>query len=996
MAENIQQVQPTLYSFYGKQYDYNDLAKAADAGLNDYLATLHRGVKDSQQFRNAYADMMSGIKDGTITFADGHFNDSKGRYTNADKEDRDYYGLIANYIYDNMGKSNVYEAPVSPEESRKIKWDSNSVKTALMREIFNNDNPTSIQDFLDLDEAKDGVRGITNRSARLADAFQSIADKWDNTFTGYSDDDRDRYRQMLGAAATALRDGTINPGDYLALSKAFGGNVDFRTMLATGVPVTTSTSTATSTTSSTPTTTSTPSTYKMKRASLNADGYSAQDINYMTGLMSKVKSSKGLINILRNSFYNRNYRFAEDPRVYSIFKSDKISSKAGVTATLNALYSRGVLKQADPSNPNLMYIPGLRTKKGTAWVWDRSSNQVAELQVDSIPYLKAKLSQVASHKEGGVLYADNGVKTPTYNNIYASTGDIGYNTYLNQIYNNDAMLSWMGSHYNGDDAIQRYTDYVKNNVNKRHSAGINDYTNQSTYSNSDLVYDFNKDYQNNGDTANYTLFGDNANDYANRTGGIVYDGMGVTWSRPKKAMGTGDSWNVDKSKAYIDGARGLQTYSRVASLTDSSLTSGKFGKWGDAWKAKGATGAYYYVADGDKNNRGQWIPTNDVNQKGYVAFDAPKKEETPQDDDSKVDPKTETNQPSKWSELYNKIKAGFDQMAPIGAEATRMGLSLHYNNKIADILKKSTKLGLHNPWEFHTPVTGAFGYMQFKNNQAAKTRTLGDILANSTSDAALGFASRLDTNSKAMNEEEEGKLKDNETTNTNIEKQQQNAKQGIINRNETANGNVDRQVAYDKEIGEIDANKEKSNWQTIDNFMANNISAPLKEQAAYNLGQKRSEEATKKAYNTNIDYSNLTREQDYQKTLLDQSYKLEKQNLWNNNYLKKYQDWYKTNGDDENATWITTDWGKEYLSKLNQLDLDKLRDQNDMSRYHSSQARTLYNNIYGRNPNPFGETDTTNYKELPFYTRLSSLSAKKKYGGKIRPSVQRVLNMIKK
>nr|DAD59301.1 MAG TPA: hypothetical protein [Bacteriophage sp.] len=62
----------------------------------------------------------------------------------------------------------------------------------------------------------------------------------------------------------------------------------------------------------------------------------------MTSVMTRVPS-KGLINILRNSFYNRYYRFGSDPRISQIFGSSNISSKAGITATLNALQAQGVL-----------------------------------------------------------------------------------------------------------------------------------------------------------------------------------------------------------------------------------------------------------------------------------------------------------------------------------------------------------------------------------------------------------------------------------------------------------------------------------------------------------------------------------------------------------------------------------------------------------------------------------------------------------------------------
>jgi len=46
---------------------------------------------------------MSGIKDGSIIVTDGRFHDSKGRYKNSDKKNKDYYGIMANYIYGKMG-----------------------------------------------------------------------------------------------------------------------------------------------------------------------------------------------------------------------------------------------------------------------------------------------------------------------------------------------------------------------------------------------------------------------------------------------------------------------------------------------------------------------------------------------------------------------------------------------------------------------------------------------------------------------------------------------------------------------------------------------------------------------------------------------------------------------------------------------------------------------------------------------------------------------------
>ncbi len=1010
MAESTQQVTPTLYSFYGKQYDYNDLAKAADSGLNDYLITLERGVKDSDKFKAAYADMMSGIKDGTITFGDGHFTDSKGRYTNADKEAKDYYGLIANYIYDNMGKSNVYEAPISPEEARKIKWDDNSVKTALMREIYNSDTAGNLQDFLELDDAKNGVRGITNRSTRLANAFQSIADNWDNTFSGYSDNDKNRYRQLLGEAATALRDGTINAGDYLALSRAIGG-VDFRSMLATGSPTSTATpDISSSTTPDISSATSTPSsTYKLKRASLNADGYSATDINYMTGLMSKVKSTKGLINILRNSFYNRNYKFARDPRVYAIFKDDKISSKAGITATLNALNARGVLKQADPSNPNLMYIPGLRTKRGTAWVWDKSSNQIAELQVDNIPYLKARLSQVTSHKKGGVLYAEKGAETPYW---YSSINDYDKSKYG---------YSWGSTAY-GMDKDGNFIDAF-GNANKGYNQ--NRYTTDSGY----------RDFSDAG--KNIALGIENAQNYKDQTSKILSDydayinasdksGFNESnnlflrytkWYDSQQTNSANRFWNGDQlnsnwtsqGKSYYGNTTGPVTdiKTRINQLRNDQMV-------GIAHNNFKAEGTRYFYKDKDGNQH--WVdpevaknyqkkegdPTK--TQDGFTTWSdyeligpAQQKtaQETPQGDGTQIDRTEQTQKPSKWNELYGKIKGGLNKLAPLASEAARMGLSIHTNNKLADILRQHTKLGLYNPWEYHTPITGDFGQMQFKFNQAAQTRSLGDRMASSTSDASTGFAAQLDANRQASSQETEGYLADNKERQRTTEVAQQHAQQAIQVKNNIANKNVDKQVDYDEKLGNIEAQRLNANWQSKDNFIANNISAPLKEQAAYDLSQKRTEEANKKAQKLQFDLAPLARQQQFQSKQLERYYTRKGQDL-SQDYNSKLLAWQKVNGED--ADYTQQDFYKNYIKASRELQNQMYKDQYDMSVDQSNQIRTFYDNLYNNQytsnftSNPFGSKTTST--KVPHYQEILRGAGMLRKGGKIKPHVYRTLNLL--
>lgn len=259
-------------------------------------------------------------------------------------------------------------------------------------------------------------------------------------------------------------------------------------------------------------------------------------------------------------------------------------------------------------------------------------NNIKRRQDGGILYDYEFLKSVHAFKQGGVIKAQGGVKL---NNIWAGKNqDYGYNTYLNRIFGDQDVLSWMRTHYVGDDATKQYADYVMKNVNDRSTYGVNNYNNDSTYVANKGINTFNTGYQNAGNTLNYTLFGNNTKDYTDKKG-VAY-GL-INFTRPDKALATGDSYNANPSKAYIDNALGLQTYSRVASLTDSGIKAGGFGDWGKYWKEQGNTGAYYYIAPGDTSGKGQWIPTKDKTLNGYQDFEAAP-QETPKKDGSVTTP----------------------------------------------------------------------------------------------------------------------------------------------------------------------------------------------------------------------------------------------------------------------------------------------------------------------------------------------------------------------
>lgn len=277
-------------------------------------------------------------------------------------------------------------------------------------------------------------------------------------------------------------------------------------------------------------------------------------------------------------------------------------------------------------NTNLPHKQSNKKKKTSR------DNNIKRRQDGGVLYDYEFLKSVHAFKQGGIIKAQGGVKL---NNIWAGKNqDYGYNTYLNRIYQDNDMLSWMRTHYVGDNATKQYADYVMTNVNGRSKYHINDFNNNPTYVANNNISTFNTEFQNNGNTSNYTLFGNNTKDYTDKKG-VAY--KLINFTRPDKALATGDSYNADPSKAYIDNALGLQTYSRVASLTDSGIKAGGFGDWGKYWKEQGNTGAYYYIAPGDTSGKGQWIPTNDKTLNGYQDFEAAP-QETPKKDGSVTNP----------------------------------------------------------------------------------------------------------------------------------------------------------------------------------------------------------------------------------------------------------------------------------------------------------------------------------------------------------------------
>ena len=943
LAKKMQQggTTPNLYSFYGKQYDYNDLAQSADQGLNEYLATLKRGEKDSDNFRTAYANIMSGIKDGSITFDNGQFHDSKGRYTNSDKKNKDYYGLIANYIYGKMGKSNVYQAPKDPS---KIEWGDGSVKTALMRQLFNSDDG-NVKDFLELDAEKNGVRSIANRSTYLSNALQSVADNWDNTFQGYQDADKSRYVPLLVNAAKALRDGTIDPGDYLALSKAVGG-MDFREMMATGTP----------TVQEQPTQQLQEAPVqqpqiKTKHASLFDKSYDANTISRMTSIMAKIPS-KGLINILRNSFYNRYYRFGSDPRISQIFGSSDISSKAGVTATLNALQAQGILQNADPNNPNLYYIPGLKTKKGTGWIWDKANNTITEVPLQNIPYARAQLEEVQAHKNGGILFAQQGAQLPWYNGLQ----DYDQNKYSR---------IWGETQY----AMNDKGEFLNTPFTSTGAGyGKNKYTTDPKYRN------FN---QQGRDAA---LAIENSQNYKNQTNKILSDydawdnaqdksslndenNLFLRYTHGYDAKQSNDnnkfwnnnqlrtSWGPSGKNYYGQASNGVSNVrDRILNLrNDQQVSIGH-----NNYRASGKR--YFYK---DKNGTTHWVDPKDVESGKYTMKEGVKTTEgdtdwtdyeltgvtpnnpnsnTPgQNNGSAINPTQQPESKPNWFQ-QNGLKLAQD-IAPLAVGTGRLFDSLRTNNKVADVIRRSIKPVLKDTYELYSPVTGAFSEMQLRNRQAADVRR--QAAQPYTSDASLNAARSLDANRQATDLQYQGFLADDKEILRTKQEALKRQEDNTARRTDTANFNRASINQANRELAQIEAGRLKNNWQSRDNFLSG-IESDLRYRNAQRDYDRRIELAENRQRSLALDMNDINRPYTIEARNRKLTYDFDRNKLANE-FNAKLANWQKINGED--ADYTSQPFYIDYIQKQRDL-LDQYnKDSDDIAVRLSKDTRQYVNSL---------------------------------------------------
>ena len=887
---------PTLYSFYEDQYDFNDLSRKVDSGINAHISTLKKGKKYEKEFREAVANIMSGIKDGTVTFGNGRFNDSLGRYSNVEDKDKDVYGWAANYVYNNM--QNI---PKYVKQDTSNKYDNTILSKELSNIIFGSENG-DLSYFWDVDplDTSTNTRGIQGRLSVLGEAISQINP--DTLLKDYSQEDRDRVRNQLQQVTTAISNRQLDPGELLTLGKVFGG-INWNNWLKTDFNKVS----------------------QEQQEPQQENGLSRdQFLEYVSsthplyqGDLESVTLNNTVQSDELEQLAQRLSRY--DNRTLQLIDIDKLDNDSKAV-TLDFLISRNLLPQSDG-----VYIIPNSLKNETVLAYNPKTQQLSRKRTHELSYYRKQwindytqqhgnptdqLSQYFTEfkKNGGIIKAESGVKFTDNANWYSGVflpqfdhilqglkKDLNYYKWLNDMQSQHSNLYKLaGSDFQNtaykDNLVGKYQDLYKSGYNNEwedNTAGYNSLGIQNAQN--QQMFDISGNKRTSGD-----------------------------WN------GNGNNWNTDNLYSAITDYRRL--LGRKEDFSPEQLQ--------EVSKKLKDVGYDIYL---DKDNYYKLRP---YIQPAKIAgnpdlFDSPEL-----DISLKSQKKTyvtpRANQKSNKTNFdINGISNILLDIAPDLISAGRLFSSLRTNNNVAKTINQSLKPILKDTYERYSPITGAFGEMQFRNNQAADLRRQASRPF--TSDASLQLAGQLEADRQARDLEYQGFLADNNEIKRTQEAALARQEDNMARRSEVANFNRASMNQTNREKAQLEATRLKRNWQSVDNFLQG-----VEGRLRTNLAERKALRQNSSLQLTQANYQDA---------------------------IQKAGQLYK----DSHPNGTTEDMLKDpqYLDRIK-----KLRSRYQYELYNIGQGRYL--------KNPYQDNVPLTYEQI--------LSAKN--GGRLRPSIMTMINKV--
>ena len=770
---------PTLYTFRGKQYDFDQLEQDLNDGINDYIASLSKGEKNREKLLEAYYNMKEGIRDGSITFSDkdNRYLDSKGRYSNSSsKPSKDHYGLIANYIFGKQRKQTEY---TPPEEASKIKWEgSSSIGKAVTRNIFNSDTWNQ-QDFLDLNEYDDSgnIVGTNKGLEKIHSALTDIYNNYDTYFSGYTDQDKQKTLNYLSSAISKIKDNKIDPGDYLALRAATG--LDFNKILSSKPTQNTPIDFYPWVISTHPVAQDMAEPKDLKDSNSYAtvsvrkllDTISSLDENALSQtVLAYIADTNGEYNFNKWGYIAR--AFDNEPQYFS--------NQLGTRVALEAMKSKNLLKPLGDQYPNLYYIPKSdNNNRETSWIWDSQNNILKEVSWHDIPWKREEfVSEWAQKNSPG----NNPYYTSRYNGFFRKEGgkiikaQLGVKLGNNANYYTGVFLPQLDHILTGLEKDQNYYKWLNTMQDKHssiYSAAGENFLNKAYKS--DTV----GEYQNLYKTGYNNEWKDNP---------IGYNSLGIANAQKLGMFDisggnriSGDwegKWTTDKLFSGITDYRRL--LGRVGDFSDDQLADIK-----NKFKEKG----YDFIRGDDDYYR--LFPAMDLTPKIELDTKSPTQEELTKQVGTKsiLDP-TGKSSINPVQENYNPKNSPLNYIAPLaklGVSAGNLFNFLRTTRKNRDLLKDVIKPDIKNTYELYSPVTGAFDIQSFYNTVAAGRRRRANQML--FSDISQYLANQSEENTKAIEDEVKGALADNAEIKRTKQESLKRVEDNIKRRTDTANDN---------------------------------------------------------------------------------------------------------------------------------------------------------------------------------------------------------------
>lgn len=801
----MEQETPLLYNFYTDQKTFDDLQRLVDQNLPNYISSIRHGDKYEQEIRDAVYNLMSGVKDKTVTFGNGRYNDSLGRYRNNENKNKDVYGWAATFLYNQMKNQEKYE-PVSTKQQ----WDDNTMSSTLLKKIFGEGDP-NYNYFIEQDPYNEETksRGTSVRSSMIADLIDStFNNEFFNQYEGQSDKDKAQRLQLAREASQKLRDG-FNANDLLFLSRAFPG-IQWDRLFETSRA-------------------STPQELTIQGFAEYADQHSPRvqgdtadiSLNYndklgedtdikLTSFISEM-SDDDLYNNLMIGIQHPEYNFTrQSPEFKSAIGGELDTSSQFITRRIiQELNRRGKLVR-DNSNQNILYIPELvDNDTHSGFYYDVSSKTLHKRNLRDLPYGQQQLwygysgqsgdgteswmqqffTNPQFNKQGGIIKAQRGVKFSNNANWYSGVFVPQLDHIIQALKSDNTYYQWL------------------NNMQDKHyniySQAGKDW--QNTAYRNDAVGAYQNDYKSghNGE------WGDNATGY-NSLGiqNAINQGMFDTTGGTR----TSGDW-LDANFKTDDLYSGITDFRRLLGR-EGDYTPEQLEATRNLLREVGYdmyldTNGYYKLRlrEGPQAPKGPGliVPEADLPDKLPVGSSSARK--------SYVDRRNPEGKKSKDRD-FSTVLADF---VPEGLAIGRLWASLRANNRIADELGRSLKPVLKDTYERYSPITGAFSEMQFRNRQAADLRR--QAARPFTSDASLQLAGNLDANRQARNLEYQGFLADDREIKRTQAEALARQEDNMARRSEVANFNRASINQTNRERSQLEATRLKQNWQSLDNYL---------------------------------------------------------------------------------------------------------------------------------------------------------------------------------